>query len=101
MNSPQIATESYRRKAPLLQEFVWSTVYGAQIWKGGRLLPTVRLREKESPEQLLRRFRKKVTRSGVLGEVRRKRFFTSKSEQRRIEKKKAIRKQLRRKSRES
>jgi len=69
--------------------------------KGGQVLATVRLREKETSEQLLRRFRKKVTRSGVLGQVRRKRFFTSKSEQRRIEKKKAIRKQLRRRSRQS
>ncbi|HAF48479.1 MAG TPA: 30S ribosomal protein S21 [Clostridiales bacterium] len=43
----------------------------------------------------MRRFRKKVTRSKVLSEHRKRRFFTSKSEERRIEKKKAIRKMRR------
>ena len=57
---------------------------------------TVRLRNNESQDQLLRRFRKKVTRSGVLSDVRRKRWFVSKSEQRRMEKKKAIRRIKRR-----
>ncbi|MEJ2707067.1 MAG: 30S ribosomal protein S21 [Anaerolineales bacterium] len=56
------------------------------------------MRPNESQQQLLKRFRKKVMRSGVLGAVRRKRWFVSKSEVRRIKKKKAIRRQ-RRKSR--
>lgn len=51
----------------------------------------VQLRPNESQEQLLKRFRKKVAKSGVLGIVRRKRWFVSKSELRRIQKKKAIR----------
>ncbi|MBT7072087.1 MAG: 30S ribosomal protein S21, partial [Anaerolineae bacterium] len=50
-------------------------------------MSTVNLRSNESPEQLLRRFRKKVTQSGVLSTVRSKRWFASKSELRRIEKK--------------
>ncbi|MGD2155741.1 MAG: 30S ribosomal protein S21 [Anaerolineales bacterium] len=54
------------------------------------------LRANESQEQLLRRFRKKVIRSGVLSTVRRKRWFVSKSELRRIQKKKAIRRSRRR-----
>ena len=53
-------------------------------------LPTVRLRQNESQEQLLRRFRKAVMKSGVLSVVRNKRWFVSKSELRRIQKKKAI-----------
>jgi small subunit ribosomal protein S21 len=61
-------------------------------------LVSVELRPNESQQQLLKRFRKKVMRSGVLGAVRRKRWFVSKSEVRRIKKKKAIRRQ-RRKSR--
>jgi small subunit ribosomal protein S21 len=40
----------------------------------------------------MRRFRKKVTKAKVLSENRKRRFFTSKSEERRIAKKKAIRK---------
>ncbi len=51
----------------------------------------VDLRQNESPEQLLRRFRKQVVKGGVLSTIRRKRWFISKSELRRIEKKKAIR----------
>ena len=59
---------------------------------------TVVLRKGESQEALLKRFRKKVTESGVLGEVRRKRWFISKSELRRITKKKAIRRARRKQS---
>lgn len=54
-------------------------------------LAVVNLRNGESQDQLLRRFRKKVVKSGVLSTVRRKRWFVSKSEQRRMEKKKAAR----------
>ena len=54
-------------------------------------LAVVRLRNGESQDQLLKRFRKKVVKSGVLSTVRRKRWFVSKSEQRRVEKKKAAR----------
>jgi small subunit ribosomal protein S21 len=59
-------------------------------------LTTVTLRPNESQEQLLRRFRKKVAKSGILSTVRRKRWFVSKSELRRINKKKAIRRLKRR-----
>jgi small subunit ribosomal protein S21 len=45
---------------------------------------------------LLKRFRKKVAKSGVLSTVRRKRWFISKSELRRIQKKKAARRVKRR-----
>lgn len=51
----------------------------------------VELKNGESQEKLLRRFRKAVTRSGVLSEVRKRRWFVSKNEQRRMEEKKAIR----------
>ena len=56
----------------------------------------VELKPQESQQQLLSRFRKKVIRSRVLSDVRRKRFFVSKSESKRIEKKKAIRRHKRR-----
>jgi small subunit ribosomal protein S21 len=59
-------------------------------------LTSVTLRPNESQEQLFRRFRKKVAKSGVLSTVRRKRWFVSKSEMRRINKKKAIRRMKRR-----
>ena len=56
----------------------------------------VELRSNESQQQLLKRFRKKVSRSRILSDVRRKRWFISKGELRRINKKKAIRKHKRR-----
>jgi small subunit ribosomal protein S21 len=59
-------------------------------------LAVVVLRPNESQDQLLKRFRKKVVKSGVLSTVRRKRWFISKSELRRVEKKKAIRRLKRR-----
>jgi small subunit ribosomal protein S21 len=59
-------------------------------------MATVNLRNNESQDSLLKRFRKKVVKSGVLSTVRRKRWFVSKSEQRRMEQKKAIRRYKRR-----
>jgi small subunit ribosomal protein S21 len=59
-------------------------------------LTTVVLRPNESQDMLLKRFRKKVAKSGILSTVRRKRWFVSKSELRRIQRKKAIRRLKRR-----
>ena len=56
----------------------------------------VQSRPDESPESLLRRFRKKVNESGILRDVRRKRWYMSPSEVRRLQKKKAIRRARRR-----
>ena len=51
----------------------------------------VELRNGESQQQLVRRFKKAVSRSGIKSAVRKKRWFVSKNEQRRLAKKKAIR----------
>jgi small subunit ribosomal protein S21 len=59
-------------------------------------MATVKLKPNESQEALLRRFRKRVTNAGILSTVRRKRWHISKSELRRIEKKKAVRRSRRR-----
>ncbi len=59
-------------------------------------MTTVILRPNESQDMLLKRFRKKVAKSGILSTVRRKRWFISKSELRRIQRKKAIRRAKRR-----
>ncbi|MBA4379635.1 MAG: 30S ribosomal protein S21 [Chloroflexota bacterium] len=59
-------------------------------------MTAVTLRNNESQDQLLKRFRKKIVKSGILSTVRRKRWYISKSEQRRMEKKKAIRRFKRR-----
>jgi small subunit ribosomal protein S21 len=61
-----------------------------------KVLAIVSLRSGESQDSLLKRFRKKVVKSGVLSTVRRKRWFVSKSEQRRMEKKKSARRFKRR-----
>ncbi len=64
-------------------------------------MTSVTLRPGESQEQLLKRFKKKVMRSGLLSQLRNKRWFVSKSEVRRIEKKKAIRRINKRKRRDT
>jgi ribosomal protein S21 len=59
------------------------------------MLQVVRKDEKESLENLIRRFNKKVQQSGVLGVARRKKFFEkplSKREQREIALRKRARK---------
>ncbi len=58
-------------------------------------MPTVVLRPDEGQEALLRRFRKKVVKSGVLSTIRNKRWFTPPSEQRRIDEKKSQRRSRR------
>ena len=91
------------KPSPSVQDFVWNVQYYAS-WKRNNekrserrsFLTKVELRPNESQQQLFRRFRKKVAVSGKLSAVRRKRWFVSKSELRRIAKKKAIRKQKRR-----
>ena len=57
------------------------------------------MRPGESQEDLLRRFRKQVAKSGILKDVRRKRWYVSKSEQRRQAKARAIRRARRKKNR--
>lgn len=51
----------------------------------------VEIRGNESPESLLRRFRKTVSKAGTLSVVREKRWHVPRSEQKRLEKKRAIR----------
>ncbi len=55
-------------------------------------MANVELRSGESQEQLLKLFRKEVTKSRVLSTARKKRWFTPPSEVRRIKKQKAVRK---------
>ncbi len=64
-------------------------------------LATVNLRNGESQDSLLKRFRKKIVKSGILSTIRNKRWFVSKSETRRMEKKKAIRRIKRRSFKET
>ncbi len=59
-------------------------------------MATVTLRQGESQEQLLKRFRKKVQRERVLSDVKKTRFFMSNSEKRRLALRKARRRQRRR-----
>ncbi len=54
------------------------------------------LRPGESQESLLKRFRKEVAEEGILSIVRKKRWYISKSEMKRIKLRKAIRKARRR-----
>jgi small subunit ribosomal protein S21 len=54
------------------------------------------LRTGESQESLLKRFRKRVTKDRILSDAKRKRYFVSKSEQRRIALRKAKRRERKR-----
>ena len=60
-------------------------------------MATVELRTNESQEQLLKRFRKKIQNERVMSDVRKKRFFMSSSEKRRIALRKAKRRERNRK----
>jgi small subunit ribosomal protein S21 len=60
---------------------------------------TVVLQRGESQESLLRRFRRQVVRERILGTVKKKRYFVSKSEQRRRARNKAVRRERKRQRR--
>jgi small subunit ribosomal protein S21 len=62
-------------------------------------LTSVVLKPGESQESLLRRFRKQVVKDRILSDVKKKRFFVSKSEKRRRARLKAIRRQRQRQRR--
>lgn len=53
---------------------------------------SVELRSGESQDSLLKRFRKEIVKARILSTYRKKRWFVSKSEQRRLAKQRAIRK---------
>lgn len=57
---------------------------------------SVVLKPGETQESLLKRFRKEVAEEGILSIVRKKRWYISKSEMKRIKLRKAIRKARRR-----
>jgi len=68
----------------------------ARNGRGVNRLATVSLKEGESQENLLKRFRKQVMKERILSDARRKRWYISPSEMRRIEKQRAIRRARRR-----
>ena len=59
-------------------------------------MATVILRDGESQDGLLKRFRKEVMQERILSDARRKRWYISPSEMRRIKKQRAIRRARRR-----
>jgi len=63
-------------------------------------LTKVMHRSGESFESLLKRFRKRVIKDRVLSEAKKRRYFVSKSEQRRIALRKAIRRERKRRWKE-
>ena len=66
------------------------------IGKEVNRLATVILKDGESQENLLKRFRKQVMKERILSDARRKRWYISPSEMRRIDKQRAIRRARRR-----
>jgi small subunit ribosomal protein S21 len=66
---------------------------GYRARKGGETrIMSVTLRPGESQESLLKRFRKEVVKGRILSTYRKKRWYVSKSEQRRLAKQRAARK---------
>ena len=62
-------------------------------------LAYVRLRDGEDGENLIKRFQTSMQRSGILRDLRNRRFFRSKGEQARLDKQRSLRRIRRRKQR--
>jgi ribosomal protein S21 len=67
----------------------------ARRQQDGVHVTSVDLRDGESPEHLLTRFRQMVQRDGILREIKQRRHFIPKSERRRIARAKAARRRRR------
>ena len=89
---PTVACKFSRSRAVDLESHVWTE---SRLKRSD--MTKVFLREGESQEHLLRRFRKQVTRDRILSDVKKKRFFVSNSEKRRLALRKARRRERRRK----
>jgi small subunit ribosomal protein S21 len=63
-------------------------------WRGGELLPGIRVKEGESFESALRRFKKKCEKAGILADLRRHQHFEKPSERRKRKLNAAKRKNL-------
>ena len=50
-----------------------------KIIRGGEIVPKVILREDESVDSLIKRFKTSVKKSGILDDLKRHKFFTKKS----------------------
>ena len=62
-------------------------------------MPHVTLREGEDGESLIKRFQTTIQRSGILRDLRDRRFFRSKGEQARLDRARSLRRIRRRKNR--
>ncbi|HCE76132.1 MAG TPA: 30S ribosomal protein S21 [Dehalococcoidia bacterium] len=63
---------------------------------GEQVLAYVTVREGEDAETLLKRFQTQMQRSGILRELRNRRFFRSKGEQDRLDRQRSLRRLRRR-----
>lgn len=94
-------------RCAILAKRLYRRVYTArrQPTRGARLrnkefiLAYVTLRDGEDPEALLKRFQTSMQRSGILRELRNRRFFRSKGEQTRLDKQRSLRRIRRRRNR--
>jgi small subunit ribosomal protein S21 len=64
-------------------------------------LPSVRIRENEHFDAALRRFKRSCEKAGILSELRRREYYEKPTQERKRKKAAAIKRQLKRDSRES
>jgi small subunit ribosomal protein S21 len=69
-------------------------------WRGGSHLPGIRVKEGESFESALRRFKKKCEKAGILADLRRHQHFEKPSERRKRKMNAAKRKNMARRQQE-
>ncbi len=70
------------------------------VLRGGNLLPGIRVKEGESFESALRRFKKKCEKAGIMADLRRHQHFEKPSERRKRKMNAAKRKNIARRSQE-
>ena len=66
-----------------------------------RILPSVRVRENEHFDAALRRFKRACEKAGILSELRRREYYEKPTQERKRKKAAAVKRQLKRNSRET
>jgi len=76
-----------------------SGFFASEVWKVGRM-PSVRIKENEYFDAALRRFKRACEKAGVLTELRRREFYEKPTQERKRKKAAAVKRHLKRISRE-
>lgn len=65
--------------------FIWLVTKESHTWEGGKFMSEVKVKENESLDSALRRFKRSCAKDGIMGEVRKREHYDKPSVKRKKE----------------